>query len=29
MAAKKERKMSKMEAKRAEIDEVTDDIVRI
>ena len=29
MAAKKERKMSKMEAKREEIDEVTDDILRI
>lgn len=29
MAAKKERKMSKMEATREEMDEVTDDILRI
>lgn len=29
MAAKKERKMSKMEATREEMDEVTDDIFRI
>lgn len=29
MAAKKERKMSKMEATKAEMDEVTDDILRI
>lgn len=29
MAAKKERKMSKMEATKAEMDEVTDDILRV
>lgn len=29
MAAKKERKISKMEATREEMDEVTDDILRI